>query len=439
MEIMIFCGIYLVELICYLTVLRMLFDVQVRLRVWMTAGFMLFITNAISMPIIINILPVNAEGKNVLITINVIMAIFLSIEGRFSEKGVRLVLTFLLVECLHGIFLEPCEKLFLFVDNYYRCNIEYLGIKFCTIISIFILYIVKKRIRKSKKIQINSIIYMIIGIIAISMIFCLGILNHVKSYLSNNYFIVICKILNVSISLSIFLLVVFIIYIKNTHERMELLLKTERLLKESQVSYYKQVLKKEIDTRKYRHDMMNHLVCIYDLLNRKKIVDAQRYLDSILGGFKKIQNSYLITGNEMVDTIMNYFFGMLPENVKIDIKGKCPVIIDMDETEVCTVFSNIFQNAVEEITENNILDAEIIVEISKGKQYIEYIIKNTLTTKIGKDFIDKNGLPKSHKPDKRNHGIGMVNVKKAIERNNGKFEWDQSGRMFCVYVVLPIK
>ncbi len=61
----------------------------------------------------------------------------------------------------------------------------------------------------------------------------------------------------VAISISIFLLVIFVVYIKNTNERMEQLLKTERLLKESQVNYYKRSLRKEADTRKYRHDMIN--------------------------------------------------------------------------------------------------------------------------------------------------------------------------------------
>ena len=37
MEIMIFCGIYLVELVCYLIVMRMLFDKRVKTKAWMIA------------------------------------------------------------------------------------------------------------------------------------------------------------------------------------------------------------------------------------------------------------------------------------------------------------------------------------------------------------------------------------------------------------------
>ena len=71
--------------------------------------------------------------------------------------------------------------------------------------------------------------------------------------------------------------------------------------------------------------------------------------------------------------------------------------------------------------------------------YVEYDIINSLFQEIDTKNIDNNGLPKSRKEDKRNHGIGMVNAKKATERNNGKFEWFQKDRLFCVHVVLPIK
>ena len=372
MEIMIFCGIYLVELVCYLIVMRMLFDSRLGKKVWILAGIIMPISIGIFIPIIMRVLPVNAEGKNVLITVNVIIVLFFSIEESFSEKGVKILLAFLLLECLDGIFADPCNLLVSFLSNSYLKNIEYLFLKCCITISVLLLSTLKQKFSIYLKTHINSIIYLIISMIAISMIFCLNILDQVKIFLPNTHFQDICNILNVTILINIFLLVIFVIYIKNTHERVEQLLKTERLLKESQVYYYKQILKKEIDTRKYRHDMMNHLLYIHDILSRKKLDAAQNYLDSILGGFKKIQKTYFVTGNEMVDTIMNYFLGIISKSVKIDICGKCPVEFDMEDTEVCTVFSNIFQNAVEEITENNLKDAFIKVCVRKGKHYVEY-------------------------------------------------------------------
>ena len=141
----------------------------------------------------------------------------------------------------------------------------------------------------------------------------------------------------------------------------------------------------------------------------------------------------------MVDTIMNYFFGMLPQDVKIEIKGRCPVKISMEDSDICTIFSNIFQNIVEEINENCMRDAKVLVIVNKGNRYVKYEIINSLFKLIDEKNIDKNGLPKSHKADKRNHGIGMTNIKSAVDRGSGKFEWYQDNENFIVSVVLPIE
>lgn len=389
--------------------------------------------------VVIGLLKINDDtGKNLLITFTVFIILFISLEGRIAEKGVQLILALLLLSCVENIFAYICEY-FVFVNTAYMAHVNYLLSKCCTFIAIIALYFAKQKFMQYYLMHINSSIYFIIGAIIALMFFCLGILKQAIGYFPNSKFVVLCNILNISIFVSIFLLVVFVIYIKNTHERMGQLLKTERLLKESQVNYYKQILKKEADTRKYRHDMVNHLIYVQELLNRKQVKETQDYLAKMLGGFKKIQNIYYVTGNDMVDTIMNYFIGMFPKDAIVEVRGKCPVIIDLEDTDVCTIFSNIFQNAVEEIKENNIVNSQIIIDVYKGKQYVEYRIKNSMFREIDEVHIDKHGLPKSCKKDKRNHGIGMINIKNAVERGGGKFEWTQNNGYFCVSVILPIK
>ncbi len=431
MEIVLLLGIYFVELLCYQAVMRMLFQVNVTTKKWMILGGVL--------PLVIGVMPVNIAGKNFLVAFVVCGIMFVSIDDTLANKGIRLVLTLLFLECIDDIFAYPSDRIFVFINKDYKGYIIYLVSKILAILIILLLNVIKEKFKKHKKTYINSIIYFVIGSIILLMLICLSIFNQAISYFPSERYIVFCDFLNIAILISIFLLLVFVIYIKNTHERMEQLLKTERLLKESQVNYYKQSLKKEADTRKYRHDMVNHLIYIQEILSQERTKDAQNYLFNILGRFKKIQSTYFVTGNDMIDIIMNYYFNMLSGDVNIIISGKCPVIIDMEDIDVCTIFSNIFQNAVEEIIENNIKDASIIIEIQKGQQYVEYIIKNSLVSEITEKTIDKNGLPKSHKLDKRNHGIGMVNLKNTVERNHGIFKWNQKNGYFVINVTLPIK
>ncbi len=432
MEIIILCGIYLAELTCYYFGLRILFEIQQKSKAWMAAGILF--------PVIIGILPIeDAAWKNVLVTVSVVLVMYLSIDGGIGERVIRLVLFLLFLECVDNIFTRPCEMILSDNVKEYADNIFYLSAKLLASVCVLILNVLRDKMKIYHKTHISSIIYFVIGIVAISMTFCVGIFNQLMIYMPDEGFVYFYNILNIAILIGILFLSVFVIYIKNTHEKMEQLLKTEQLLKESQVNYYKQILKKETDTRKYRHDMTNHLVYLEELLSKKKIEESNRYLESILGGFKKIQNTYYVTGNEMVDTIMNYFFAMLSENVTIKIIGRCPIRFDMEDTDVCTIFSNIFQNAVEEIMENKLENAKIIIKVQKGKSYAEYVIKNSMSAQINKENIDKNGLPKSHKSDKRNHGIGMLNLKHTVEKNCGSFQWYQEENYFCVNIILPIQ
>lgn len=273
--------------------------------------------------------------------------------------------------------------------------------------------------------------------IAISMMLCIAILDYVKDFIDNDIFVVFINILIGAIFVSIFLLGLFLVYLKNTHDRMEQMLKTERILKESQVSYYKQMLKQESDTKKYRHDMMNHLNLLLTKLVRNDTESARLYLEHILGGFQKIQYTHYTVGNEMVDTILNYFFGMLPEHTEVVIETKFPVEFAMEEADVCTVFSNLFQNIVEEITDHKEESAKIFISGERGKSYAKYYMKNTLFSGIG--GTTKEGLPISKKEDHRNHGIGMLNVKETIEKNDGTFTWYQEKGYFCVDLVIKLK
>lgn len=54
----------------------------------------------------------------------------------------------------------------------------------------------------------------------------------------------------------------------------------EKLL-ETQADYYKMLLEKEDETRKFRHDMSNHIICIDALSQEKKYDEMQSYLSSL--------------------------------------------------------------------------------------------------------------------------------------------------------------
>ena len=201
MQILILCGIYAVELFCYQLGLRILFEVRLKTKVWMFVGLVL--------PVLIGVMAVDASGKNVLVSLVVIAVTFLTVEGRVLEKGVRIILTLLLLMCVEEVFAYICKEFVVF-QSAYRININYLKIKCCAGIGTLLLNQIKLKIVKNEKIHINSMIYFVLGIITFSMMLCLGALNYTKVYLHDVGFKTFCNVLDAVIYICIFLLIVFV-------------------------------------------------------------------------------------------------------------------------------------------------------------------------------------------------------------------------------------
>ena len=50
-----------------------------------------------------------------------------------------------------------------------------------------------------------------------------------------------------------------------------------------------------------------------------------------------------------------------------------------------------------------------------------------------------SGLPLTTKKNKKDHGIGLKNVKEMVEKNHGNFSWKCENREFKVVVILPVR
>lgn len=236
-------------------------------------------------------------------------------------------------------------------------------------------------------------------------------------YGQNNSFQIFVDVVVSMAYICICILCWFLIYFQRQNEEKTRMLEIERKLKESQNRYYQFMLEKEAETRKFRHDLNNHLFCLKEMAEREDIDEIKKYLDGMNGEMQKIKGATYSTGNELFDAILNDKLLGLPENVSVTVKGTFCHELSIEAIDMCTIFSNLLQNAVEEVKKisgQGFLD----VEIRSGQQFTEIEIKNSAIKKVK---LQKDGLPKTSKEDDRNHGIGLKNVKKTIEKCHGEF------------------
>lgn len=222
------------------------------------------------------------------------------------------------------------------------------------------------------------------------------------------------------------------LYILNMHKRMvEMSAEQEELLT-AQKEYYLTLLDKEEETRRYRHDMNNHLMCLSALLDKN---DLQEYLSNLQDEFKSVNDTVYQTGNTILTAITAHYIPMADENTKVNITGRITKDFGLNNTELCTVYSNLLKNSIEELQRiGESVNKELNIRFDNGKNFGKIFISNSM-----KDPSSFRGLAsKTTKDDKKNHGFGIQNINRIVSKHNGTFTIRKDNDQFCCEVVLPI-
>ena len=202
----------------------------------------------------------------------------------------------------------------------------------------------------------------------------------------------------------------------------------EKLLK-SQENYYTMLLQKDKDTIKFRHDVSEHINCMYTLFNHGKNEELREYFDKIGASLSELRPK-IQTGNDMLNAILNDSVNKYT-SVKYEIEGKMPNETALSNIDICTIFSNLFDNAFSAAAKSD----EKLVTVSFrfiGENFFCKVM-NTVDHKVNV----VNNLLVTEKNDKLNHGHGTYNARMCTEKNNGEITYSCDEKFFYAELVFP--
>ena len=322
-------------------------------------------------------------------------------------------------------------------DSVIFTEIEAIIESMVTIILFFLCILIKNKCRLSDSKE-NKLLESRKSVIVLCLLINLSIavygLLYIQKYILDEKIKLFCNIISFFSYGCIIIVVTFILFMKSANERMGKLIETERALKQMSENYYSALLQKEEETRKYRHDMNNHILCLKEYAKKEKALDTLQYIGILQKKLNEIQKRVYFTGNDILDILLNYYLQSL-DNTDITVTGMCKSKLEINDADFCIVVSNLLQNAVEEILRQEDENRYIKVNVEQGKSFFRLEIRNS-----SKAVFSKNkNFPESLKEDKENHGMGLMNIMETIERNQGKFEIEGDGKEVCAMIVLPIK
>lgn len=423
-------ALYCLEIVRYIIGSRLLFDKRVRRR-WVALVFGVLYAGYVG------ILVWHPRGEkyleiDLIVYVVVFFAVLLMLEGKIGKKIFQVFCLLCVFACLDqlieiGIFhIFGGKKYTLLQSSIMEC--------FMTNVILCVLYLMKSLAdRHAEKTGDRERESIYVAVLFVSM--CLtgaacGIgmtQRKVLKETGSRY-----DVFGGITYLCIIGIILFVFYIKKVNEQEMRLVKTQQKLNDMQKEYYQSLLEKEQETKKYRHDMNSHLMHLHELVKGND--EAETYIAELLDKLVKIKGKCYLTGNETLDILLNHYLST-DSKAEIMVIGKCKSSPSVSSVDLCIIFSNLIKNALESLERENLEEKYIHVNIKPGRQNLMIEIKNSSHALISEN--DKE--VKTKKADAKNHGIGLFNVREAVEKNGGTFSLSGDGKEVTAKVALRVE
>lgn len=207
----------------------------------------------------------------------------------------------------------------------------------------------------------------------------------------------------------------------------------ERELFEQEIRMYENqfeiIRQSQIAARSLKHDMKHHLKMLYDLVSSGNNNAALKYL-SDMGAFMDNMEEFVSSGNERIDSILNYMIGKAQNaNIHISWKIQIPEQIEISTFDINVILSNLLDNALNALEDIPNPTLEILMKYDRGLLCIS--IQNNCSHEQAAIFHAHS----VSQPDNE-HGYGLKNVQRIVEKYHGSLTTECVNDVFHASILL---
>ncbi|MBQ6589890.1 MAG: sensor histidine kinase [Butyrivibrio sp.] len=162
--------------------------------------------------------------------------------------------------------------------------------------------------------------------------------------------------------------------------------------------------------------------------------ERKRWIDSLEQELESYSPE-LETGNSVLDTLIaGKMMNCRANNIKITCVADGDILDFMHVADICTIFGNALDNAIESVTLIDDPEKRLIhLSLSQKKNFILIQINNYCENTI----TMKNGYPVTTKADKGNHGFGLKSIRYTVEKYHGTLNFDLKDNWFELKMLIP--
>lgn len=193
----------------------------------------------------------------------------------------------------------------------------------------------------------------------------------------------------------------------------------------SEYDYFKNYKEEQKATANFRHDWNNHVLLLGGMLESGEYDKATEYLHSLTTE-QLTPKKRILTGNEIVDILLDAKREVLDrERIMVTCNGGLERLSFMEDVDICILFSNLIDNAVEA---NLKCEKErfLSIQVSCSPGVLLIVVSNRMKGELR----TRDGRLISTKSADGNHGIGTQNIISVIKKYGGSHTIRTEGNVF---------
>ena len=319
---------------------------------------------------------------------------------------------------LHSLLFN--DRITLFTSTIYE-EYKFIIVSFLT----YIFYVLYSNYKKNRKIRSHYYLYFSVIILAVCLLLSYATLYICRREPESQIMPLLFSTLIILVLLCISLYDKFLILIEeNANYKMQA--EINRL----QTDYALQIDENLKILRSVRHDIKNHLIIIDGYAAQKKFEKIHEYISRIGARFK--DTAPIQTSSTAVSAILNEKSALAQQkNISCEITCNFPSL-KIDDFTMITILGNLLDNAITAASKCS--DGWIKADLQQEDSILVITIDNSHAERIR----EKDGVFTSTKTDNADiHGIGIKNVRKAVNDLRGQIEITYTENTFHVCIMLP--
>lgn len=202
----------------------------------------------------------------------------------------------------------------------------------------------------------------------------------------------------------------------------------------NQIDIYN-TIQESLERQKERaHEFKNHILCVDSLAKERKYQELEKFVSEINESLYMEKNA-IDTNNVIINTILNEkYTEMMDKGIVFVFRINDLSELPIDDDDLVVILSNLLNNAIE------------ACEKCEGKRTIkmkfmtedDILILSVKNTSPGILTIKKGQIETSKRFRSDEHGIGIRNIKKAIDKYGGTYSIKSMDNEFYFAIIFPL-